>query len=237
MCILSYRGFASLGLSVAILLSGASCGPENPTRKSEVPAPPGATFQAPGDGFLEGNATAGVGHVLAVLKSLQDPTRGSRRVKFEFSEAEINEYLAYSLRLKPRAGIRGLAVRLNPDDAFSVRTVVDFATILKWHSWILPDALKAVANTEPTVEMDATFSAHDGYCTYKLQSVRGLGGALPADAAAWLIQAISLNQPESYDTLRPIPLPFGLRRVWTTQGLVSGDTVSDAPRAGRSLDR
>jgi hypothetical protein len=236
MPILPYRGLASCALSAAILLIAGSCRPENATRKSVLPAPPGAAFEASSGQFLEGRATAGVAHVVAVLKALQRPDRGNGRVKFEFSEAEINEYLAYSLRLKPRAGIRELAVRLNPDDAFSVRTVMDFESILKWHSWILPDALKAIASADPAVEMDVKFSAHDGYGSYKLLAVRGLGGALTADAAMWVIQAISLQQPESYDTLRPIPLPFGLRRIWTGQGSVSGDTASDAARQGRSRE-
>jgi hypothetical protein len=225
MFILSDRGVAPCALSLALLLSAVSCAPESPVRKTAVPGPPGAESQPPGYGFLEGEETAGVRHVLAVLKSLQSPDRGGRRVTFEFSEAEINEYLAYSLRVTPRPGIRKLSVRLNPDDAFSVRTVMDFATILKWHSWILPDALQEIARSEPVVEMDVKFEAHGGYGTFKLNSVEGLGGALRADATAWVIQAIGLHQPEYYDTLRPIQLPFGLMRIWTGRGSVSGDTA------------
>jgi hypothetical protein len=223
---LSYRGLASCALSAAIVLSAVSCGPENPKPKSVLPAPPNAALAPPGGGFAEGAATTGVGHVQAVLRSLQDPDRRGRRVTFEFTEAEINEYLAYSLRVKPRPGILKAAVRLDPGDSFSVRTVLDLAGTLKGHSWILPEALKAVANTEPVLEMDVAFAAHDGYATFKLKALRGLGEALPADAAAWIVQAIGVHQPESYDTLRPIPLPFGIRRIWTGQGTVSGDTAS-----------
>jgi hypothetical protein len=222
----SCRGLAPLALSLVVLLGAISCVPENPTRKTAVPAPPRAQIQTADDSFLEGKETAGVGHVLAVLKSLQSPDRGSRRVRFEFSEAEMNEYLAYSLRLTPRPGIRKLSVRLNPDNAFSVRTVMDFGAIQKWHAWILPDVLKAIASSEPVVEMEVKFQAQDSYGTFKLMSVGGLGGALPADAAVWVIQAIGLHQQEYYDTVRPIPLPFGLSRIWTGQGSVSGDTGS-----------
>ena len=195
-------------------------------RKSAVPAPPRTEIHPSGDGFLEGMETAGVRHVLAVLKSLQSPDRASRRVRFEFSEAELNEYLAYSLRVTPRPGIRKLSVRLDRDHAFSVRTVMDFPAIQRWHSWILPDALKAIASSEPVVEMEVKFQAQESYGTFKLKSVGGLAGALLADAAVWVIQAIGLHQPEYYDTMRPIPLPFGLRRIWTGQGSVSGDTGS-----------
>ena len=56
-------------------------------RKSAVPAPPRAELQTPGDAFREGEETAGVRHVLAVLKSLQSPDRASRRVTFKISES------------------------------------------------------------------------------------------------------------------------------------------------------
>ena len=169
----SFRGLAPCALSLAILLSAVSCAPENPMRQAAVPAPPRPELRTPGDVFREGEDTAGVRHVLAVLKSLQSPDRGGRRVSFEFSEAEMSEYLAYSLRVTPRPGIRKLSVRLNRDNAFSVRTVMDFTAIRKWHPWILPDALKAMASSEPVVEMDMKFEAHDGYGTFKLKSVGG----------------------------------------------------------------
>jgi hypothetical protein len=211
---------------LVLLLSAVSCAPENPARKSAVPVPPRAAIQTPGAAFLDGEETAGVRHVLTVLQSLQSPDRAGQRVTFEFSEAEMNEHRAYSLLVTPRPGIRKLSIRLHPDNAFSVRTVMDFVTIQKWHSWILPGALKAIASSQPEVEMEVKFQAQNGYGTFKLKSVGGLGGALLADAAVWVIQAIGVHQREYYDTVQPIPLPFGLSRIWTGQGSVSGDTGS-----------
>jgi hypothetical protein len=167
-----------------------------------------------------------VRHVQSVLQSLQSPDRAGQRVTFQFTEAELNEYLAYSLRVTPRPGIRKLAVRLLPDDAFTVRAILDFTAIEKWNSWIVPDALKAIAGTQPLVEMEVKFQAQDGRGTYKLKSVGGPAGTLLADAVSWVIQAIGLHQPEYYDTANPIPLPFGINRIRTAQGTVSGDTGS-----------
>jgi hypothetical protein len=226
----SYRGRAVRALLLAILLSAASCAPENSVRKSAVPAAPSAASQTAAGAFPDGKATPGVSHVAAVLKALQDPARKGRRVTFEFSEAELNEYLAYSLTVRPRPGIRKVSVHIDADDGFSVRAVMDFAAIVKWHAWILPQAVKETASSEPVVEMDVKFSAHDGFGTFQLKRVQGLGGALSPEVAMWVIQAISLHQPEYYDTMRPIPLPFGLKRIWTGPGSVSGDTASQARR-------
>ena len=211
----SFRGLAPCALSLAILLSAVSCAPENPMRQAAVPAPPRPELRTPGDVFREGEDTAGVRHVLAVLKSLQSPDRGGRRVSFEFSEAEISEYLAYSLRVTPRPGIRKLSVRLSPDNAFSVRTIMDFTAIRKWHSWILPDALKAIASSEPVVEMDVKFEAHDGYGTFKLKSVGGSAARCWRMRHCVLEAAGDLSQARRNDSRARVLLVSG---VTVTQG-------------------
>ena len=63
----SFRGLAPCALSLAILLSAVSCAPENPMRQAAVPAPPRPELRTPGDVFREGEDTAGVRHVLAVM--------------------------------------------------------------------------------------------------------------------------------------------------------------------------
>jgi len=39
-----------------------------------------------------------------------------------------------------------------------------------------------------------------------------------------LVHIVALHQPEHYDTNQPIPLPFGLRKLWTKAGIVGGET-------------
>jgi hypothetical protein len=47
---------------------------------------------------------------------------------------------------------------------------------------------------------------------------------LPAFFVQKMIQIVAERQPEKYDTSKPLPLPFGLRRLWTTsQHQISGE--------------
>jgi hypothetical protein len=39
-----------------------------------------------------------------------------------------------------------------------------------------------------------------------------------------VLQALGSRQPESYDTAKPIPLPFGLKRIWTGKQSIYGET-------------
>jgi hypothetical protein len=38
-----------------------------------------------------------------------------------------------------------------------------------------------------------------------------------------MIGIVAARQSERYDTTRPLPLPFGLRRVWTGDHSVAGE--------------
>jgi hypothetical protein len=37
-----------------------------------------------------------------------------------------------------------------------------------------------------------------------------------------LIQIVAARQPEKYDTSKPMPIPFGLHKVWTTDHTIQG---------------
>ena len=38
-----------------------------------------------------------------------------------------------------------------------------------------------------------------------------------------MIEVVAARQPEHYDTSKPVPLPFGLRKVWTGDKVVMGE--------------
>ena len=178
---------------------------------------------------LPGEKTQGCDHVLRVLQDLQDNANANglraHRVTFEFTEAEVNEYLAYSLRIKPRLGVSGLTVRFFPDNEMSVLTIIDFAGVRKWNDWLIPETLRPALGAQRPVQVDLKFQASDGFGTFKLKNVIGPGNAvIPKAAMEWIIQAIALHQPEWYDTKRDISLPFRLQRIWTAKQSLFGAT-------------
>jgi hypothetical protein len=177
---------------------------------------------------LPGEKTQGCDHVLRVLHALQAYTSGqsTQRVAFEFTEAEINEYLAYSLRIKPRVGVKGLAVRFFPDNEISVLAAIDFAGVQKWNDWLIPATMRpALLDGQRPVQVDIKFQAADGSGSFKLKDVIGPGNAvIPKAAMEWIIRAIALHQPEWYDTTSDISLPFSLQRIWTATQSLFGAT-------------
>ena len=46
---------------------------------------------------------------------------------------------------------------------------------------------------------------------------------LPAFFVQKMIEVVATRQPEHYDTSKPVPLPFGLRKSWTGDKVVMGE--------------
>ena len=218
-----YRRVMLFSLLAAAVFQTVSCARVANTPKSAMlPATPEPAFSP----ALPGEKTRGCDHVLAVLRDLQDYANGlsAQRVAFEFTEAEIDEYLAYSLRVKPRPGINRLAVRFFPDNEISVFAIIDFAGVRKWNEWLIPETLRSALNAPRLVQVDIKFQASGDFGTFKLKNVSGPADTvIPKTAMEWIIQAIAVHQPEWYDTTRAIPLPFRLQRISTANQSISGD--------------
>lgn len=222
---LYWRAVLFSALLIAVLVI-SSCAGVATTQKSVLPARSELMTTLPP--ALPGEKTTGCEHILKVLGDLQDYTNGQRArgVAFQFTEDEINEYLAYSLRIKPRSGIKGLAVHILPENELSVLATIDFAGVQKWNDWLIPETLRpALLSTQRPVQVDIKFQTSDGFGSFKLKKVIGPGNSvIPNAAMEWIIGAIALHQPEWYDTTTDIALPFRLQRIWTAKQSLFGVT-------------
>ncbi len=213
--------YLRVALIVAVL-QAVSCAPVV-TKSSALPAAPSPTLPP----ALSGDKTRGCDHILNVLQILQAYSNGQRanKVTFQFSEVEINEYLAYSLRIRPRSGIGRVAIHLLPENQVSVLTVIDFADVQKWNDWLVPEALRPALSVQRPLQVDVSFRAIDGFGTFELKNVIGPGNIMISKTTMkWILEAIALHQPEWYDTTQEIPLPFHLQRIWTGNQSLSGTT-------------
>jgi hypothetical protein len=59
------------------------------------------------------------------------------------------------------------------------------------------------------------FQATAGRTTFSVEKAYFQKIRLPAFFISQLIHAVAARQREHYDTSKPVPLPFGLQKVWT----------------------
>src|ERR1051325_5303104 len=216
-------GFSSPALRGKVLtLCGAPCPPPPATApksaKTAAPAPPAAAPEF----------SPGVNMIQDLLSSLgkfdEDGRPAGRKVGFEIPERALNEYLAYTLRNRPRPGINSMTVTLLPKNQISSDLEIDFDAVQKWSPGIFPEALRGFLTGKRTVHTEVKFEVKNGAVSFDLKDSTGPDGkAIVNKVMTAVLQALGSRQPESYDTSKPIPLPFGLKRIWTDKQLICGE--------------
>ena len=148
----------------------------------------------------------------------------ARHVAFRLDEGEINEYLKYSLKATPRPGLDSVTVKLFPNNYLSTFTIVDFDAVERWKPGTVPALLRPVLNGRKTIWVDYRFHAEDSQLTFSVEKAYYQNIRLPAFFVQKMIAIVAARQPEKYDTSKPLPIPFGLRRIQTTEHVVQGET-------------
>jgi hypothetical protein len=176
-----------------------------------------------------GESTQGAMQIADLLASLtrfdRDGRVAAQKIGFEIPERAVNEYLAYSLRNRPRPGISAITVTLLPKNDISAAIEIDFDSIKQWVPELLPEPLRPLLSGKRALQLNAHFESRNGTFTFTLKDVHGPDGKPLANKIMTdVLQSLGSHQPESYDAAKPISLPFGLKRVWTEKQAVFGET-------------
>lgn len=147
---------------------------------------------------------------------------GHKHVSFKLSDTEIDDYMRYSLQAAPRPGLQSVTVKIFPQNYLSTFTVVDFDAVERWHPGTIPTLLKPVLNGQKSIWVDYRINAQNFRITFSVEKAYYQNIRLPAFFVEKMIQIVAAKQPEHYDTAKPMPIPFGLRQVWTTDHVMEG---------------
>ena len=152
-----------------------------------------------------------------------DKAKGvNKTVNFQLAEREINDYMVYSLKTTPRPGLQSVTIKLFPQNYISTFTVIDFDAVEKWHPGTIPTLLKPILSGKKSIWVDYRIQADNGQATFSVEKAYYNDIRIPAFVVQKAIHVVAARQPEHYDTDKPLPLPFGLRKVWTGEHQVSG---------------
>ena len=157
-------------------------------------------------------------------KAEEKQAQGSNQhVAFQLTDTEINEYLGYSLKTTPRPGLDSMTVKAFPHNYVSTFTIVDFDALERWKPGTIPAVLRPVLRGRKSVWVDYRFQTSNRKVTFSVEKAYYQDVRLPAFFVQKMIQIVGARQPEKYDTTRPLPLPFGLQRLWTGNHQISGE--------------
>ena len=162
--------------------------------------------------------------ILDLFDRLRAAQEGDHQaVSFSLSETEINEYLRYSLKSTPRPGVESVTMKFFAKDYLSTYTRVDFEALEQWRPGTIPTVLRPFLKGKKAIWIDFRIKAEDSNMTFTVEKARYEEMALPPVFVTKLIQVVAAQQPEHYDTSKPMPIPFGLRRVKTEEHIIKGN--------------
>jgi len=170
-----------------------------------------------------GAQPASVQKVLRLFDELNRAQSTKQKVRFQLTEAEVNEYLQHARTVNPRPGLDKLTVKFFPGNYISTFTVVDFDMVEQARPGTVPTLLKPVLNGKKEVWVDLRLNAAGGFSTFTVEKAYFQSIRLPAFMVEKMINVVGSRQKEKFDTSKPVPLPFALKSVITTDKSVAGE--------------
>jgi hypothetical protein len=116
-----------------------------------------------------------------------------------------------------------MQVKIFAHNYVSTFTVIDFDAVERWKAGTIPALLRPILRGKKSVWIDYRFQAANSMVSFSVEKAYYNDIRLPAFLVQEMIRIIAARQPEKYDTSKPLPLPFGLRRVSTADQVVMGE--------------
>jgi len=159
---------------------------------------------------------------LALFDRLRAAQTSHQHVEFQFTDKEVDDYMRYSLKATPRPGLESLAVKVFPGNYISTYTVIDFDAVERWHPGTIPAVLRPVLSGKKSILVDYRIQAHDSKIGFTVEKAYYQNLHIPAFLVGKVIGIVAARQPEKYDTSVPMPIPFGLKALWTSDHVMHG---------------
>ena len=146
-----------------------------------------------------------------------------RHVVFRITASEINDYMKWSLRATPRPGLDSVTVKIFRNNYISTFTMVDFDAVEKWRPGTIPGVLRPVLSGKKSIWVDYRFLADNSKVTFTVEKAYYGSVRIPAFVVQKMIEIVAARQPEKYDASKPLPIPFGLKKIWTEDQAAAGE--------------
>jgi hypothetical protein len=166
---------------------------------------------------------ASVQKVLALFADLKQAKASKKKVRFQLTESEVNEYLFYTTRANPRPGLHRMRVKLYPGNYISTFSIIDFDAVELAAPGTIPPLLRPILSGRREVAIDLRLHTNNGHGTASIEKAYFDSVRVPARVMEKVINSIGSTETEEVDLSQPAPLPFGLREVRTAARLLEGE--------------
>lgn len=151
----------------------------------------------------------------AKLKRLEESAAspaGSKKQTIEFSEAEINSYLAFELSKNYHPSLKSLSITIEESKLRGVASI-DFDSLAMNSKTVLTKLMTKLFSGIHTLAVRGKLVAAEGKGSFQLEEANFDDSALPNFLVEEIISAVGRKQKPPFDPLQPSKLPYGIQSV------------------------
>jgi hypothetical protein len=149
------------------------------------------------------------------LKRLEEFAAGSSRSKkqtIEFSENEINSYLALELSKNYHPSLKSLVIVVEESKLQGVASI-DFDSLAMNSKTILTKLMTKMFSGVHTLAVRGKLVTAEGKARFELEEAHFDDSALPNFLVEEIISAVGRKQKPPFDPMQPSKLPYGIQTV------------------------
>jgi hypothetical protein len=152
---------------------------------------------------------------VAKLKRLEESSAsapGSRKQTLEFSEREINSYLAFELSKNYHPSLKSLSITIEESKLRGVASI-DFDSLAMSSKSVLTTLMTKMFSGIHALAVRGKLVAAEGKGNFQVEEAHFDDSALPSFLVEEIISAVGRKQKPPFDPLQPSKLPYGIQSV------------------------
>jgi hypothetical protein len=179
-----------------------------------MPAPPAKSVNRPSKAAAE--------RCNAKLKSLEDfaaDRKAGRKQTTQFSQDEINAYLALDLSPQYHPCLKSLVITLE-ENALQAVAVIDFDRLGKTSTNVMPKFISFLFSGAHSMTAKGQLVSGKGSAHFQLDQAQFDGLTLPNALVEEIISAVGMRQNHPFDPLQPSKLLYEIEKVNVHPGYI-----------------
>jgi hypothetical protein len=146
------------------------------------------------------------------LKRLEEFAAGSKKQTIEFSENEINSYLALELSKNYHPSLKSLVIVVEESKLQGVASI-DFDSLAMNSKTFLTKLMTKMFSGVHTLAVRGKLVTAEGKARFELEEAHFDDSALPNFLVEEIISAVGRKQKPPFDPMQPSKLPYGIQSV------------------------
>ena len=215
----SSRGCIAAMLLLLVLGAAFSQGKKTPPRAGEPPTlPSAAPAQEPPEAPEE--RVSGVLQEFIVQADLHNRGENPPEKVVRLSETELNAYMQHAVIRKTRFGIQSVYIKLMGGNRLGTTTTIDFDKVAVEDESLAIRMVRSLLSGRKQIYVEGVVTTDKGMGQFSLEKAYFGSVRLPVYFIEKVINFLGHRQNPPVDTSKPVPLPYGLKKLEVYDGSI-----------------